>query len=292
MREQAHNRSVSGQALVEFLVIFWFAFSLLMLIIQISLMFNAHSMLKLAAFNAARAAIVARSSDGPEKPVKLSEMQDVAKKAAFLTIIPVIPGMHARVKNFGDILNLFTSMPADLSSALSGGAQGILGGYSHGLAAVAVEYFGQDISFTDGVQPNFNVKFVRPAGDPNPPGAEIKNIPQQIEFDDTSKTNLNDPHGNNLIKVVVEWRYPLVIPLADQIIYAFTHGLDLIIGYAQSSPGTLTEVALGTYKRRPVWEVGWVFRSSASTFTNLFGFRVPLRQSYVMRMQWDRAKGK
>ena len=78
--------------MIEFIIIFWFAFSFLMLVIQISLMFNAHSLMKLAAYNAARAAIVTRSGDGPEKPVKLSEMKDAAKKAAFLTILPVIPG--------------------------------------------------------------------------------------------------------------------------------------------------------------------------------------------------------
>jgi len=113
------DRSQLGQAMIEFIIIFWFAFSFLMLVIQISLMFNAHSMMKLAAYNAARAAIVTRSGDGPEKPVKLSEMKDAAKKAAFLTILPVIPGMHARIQSFTgprSVLSLFTDIPADAAS--------------------------------------------------------------------------------------------------------------------------------------------------------------------------------
>lgn len=265
--------------MIEFLIIFWFAFSLLMLIIQISLMFNAHSMLKLAAFNAARAAIVTRSGSGPEKPVTLNEMKDAARKAAFLTILPVIPGMHARISSFGDVLNLFTSLPADLNSV----GLGALKGHARGLVSVAVEFFGFGI---DGQF--FKVKFVKPSGDPSASGAEITSIPQKIEFDDTSKTNLADPNQNNVIKVVVEWNYPLVIPFADQIIYAYTHTTDLLLGAVQTNASTTIDVVTGAYLRRPVWEVGWLFRSNAFTFSSLFGFRVPLRQSYVMRMQWDR----
>jgi TadE-like protein len=278
MRKRIHHRPVAGQALIEFLIIFWFAFSLLMLVIQISLMFNAHNMLKLAAFNAARAAIVTRSADGPERPVKLSEMKDAARKAAFLTILPVIPGMHARIGSFGDVMNLISSFPADASSL----GLGALKGYGSGVIAAAVEYL---------VPSFFNVKFVKPSGDPSASDAEITSIPQQIEFDDTSKTNLADPNQNNLIKVVVEWNYPLVIPLADQIIYANTHTSDLLLGAIQTSPSTALEVALGQYQKRPVWEVGWLFRGNAFTLSSIFGFRVMLRQSYVMRMQWDRGPG-
>jgi hypothetical protein len=298
-----HARSQRGQAMIEFLIIFWFAFSFLMLVIQISLMFNAHSMMKLAAYNAARAAIVTRSEDGPEKPVKLGEMQDAAKKAAFLTILPVIPGMHARLGSFGDILNLFTSIPADLGSALSlAGASAAYKGHGRGILSAVVEYLGFFVSdpFLFG-QPFFKVKFVDPgAADPSASSAEITSIPATIEFDDTSKNDLNQPGNNNLIKVVVEWQYPLVIPLADQIIYAYTHVNEVATAYALSGqPGIALDVIAPTtplddflgrsYRRRPVWEVGWVFRETAAGNVLVFGgFRVPIRTSYVMRMQWDR----
>jgi TadE-like protein len=301
-------RSQLGQAMIEFIIIFWFAFSFLMLVIQISLMFNAHSMMKLAAYNAARAAIVTRSGDGPEKPVKLGEMKDAAKKAAFLTILPVIPGMHARVQSFTgprSVLSLFTDIPADAASI---GLSAALKGHARGAIAAAVEFLG----FTFSVSPpffqsNFKVKFVNPAAaDPGASSAEITSIPQKIEFDDTSKNDLSQPGNNNLIKVVVEWQYPLVIPFADQIIYAYTHPIDLMTAYAVSGQaGIAADIAigntplgqsplgnllgLGQYRRRPVWEVGWVFRDSpAASFLVATGFRIPIRTSYVMRMQWDR----
>jgi len=308
---RVRDRSQLGQAMIEFIIIFWFAFSFLMLVIQISLMFNAHSLMKLAAYNAARAAIVTRSGDGPEKPVKLSEMKDAAKKAAFLTILPVIPGMHARLTSFTgprSVLSLFTDIPADAASI---GLSAALKGHARGAIAAAVEFLG----FTFSVSPpffqsNFKVKFVNPAApDPGASSAEITSIPQAIEFDDTSKNDLSQPGNNNLIKVVVEWQYPLVIPLADQIIYAYTHPIDLMTAYAvsgqvgiaadifigntplgQSPLGNL--LGLGQYRRRPVWEVGWVFRDSpAASLLVATGFRIPVRSSYVMRMQWDRGPG-
>jgi Flp pilus assembly protein TadG len=86
----------TGQAMIETLIIFWFAFSLLMVVIQIALIFNAQSVVKLAAMNAARTAAVARLEDKMEEPVTQAHMVDQARKAAFLTIVPVIPGAHGR----------------------------------------------------------------------------------------------------------------------------------------------------------------------------------------------------
>jgi hypothetical protein len=276
-------RGAAGQGLVEFLIIFWFAFSLLMLVIQISLMFNAHSMLKLAAYNAARAAIVARSDKGSEKPVTTKRMLEKARLAAFLTILPVIPGMHGQLSKTSDVVDLITNLPAGPGNV----GLGTIKGGGKGLIAAAVEFLPLPAPFRF-----FDVKFVDPiARDPLASNAEIKNV-QNIEFDDTSKTDLSDRNRTNVIKVVVEWQYPLVIPFADQIIYALTHTADLIAGYAQTgNAGAIAEIALGQYKRRPVWEVGWVLRSGAFTQSSLIGFRVPLRQSYVMRMQWDRGPG-
>jgi hypothetical protein len=272
--------------MVEFIIIFWFAISMLMLVLQIALMFNAHTMVKLAAFNAARAAIVARSDDTshPEKPVTLDKMTSAARNAAFLTIIPVIPGMHARLKDGGDVIGLFKNLSNDLSGLTLRSA---LGGYAKGVPAMVVEFFGAGFDLTDGPFQYFSVKFVKPTGDPGATDAKIESIPQTIEFDDTSKTDLADPNGNNLVKVVVEWHYPLIIPFADQIIYALTHGRDVLAGQLQQDPALAIDTFAGLTKR-PVWEVGWVFRSSAFTFANFFGFRVPIRASYLMRMQWDR----
>jgi len=280
---RARLREAPGQGLVEFLIIFWFAFSLLMLVIQISLMFNAHSMLKLAAYNAARAAIVARSDKGPEDPVTMKRMQEKARLAAFLTILPVIPGMHGQITQTSDILEVIKKLPAGLGNV----GLGTIKGGGSGAPAALVEFLPLPGPFRI-----FDVKFVDPiARDPLASSAEIQNV-QKIEFDDTSKTNLADRNQTNVIKVVVTWQYPLVIPLADQIIYALTHTADLIAGYAQTgNAGAIAEIALGQYKRRPVWEVGWVFRSGAITQAGSTGFRVPLRQSYVMRMQWDRGPG-
>ena len=280
---RARLRGAGGQGLVEFLIIFWFAFSFLMLVIQISLMFNAHSMLKLAAYNAARAAIVARSDKGPEKPVTMKEMREKARLAAFITILPVIPGMHGQLNKTSDVLNLLAQLPTGLGTV----GLGTIKGGGKGIIAALVEFLPLPGPFRF-----FDVKFVDPiAPDPLAGSAEIQNV-QKIEFDDTTKTNLADRNKTNIIKVVVTWQYPLVIPLADQIIYALTHTADLFLGYAQTgNAGALAEIALGQYKRRPVWEVGWVLRSGAFTQSSLIGFRVPLRQSYVMRMQWDRGPG-
>src|SRR5262245_1877833 len=256
--------------MVEFIIIFWYAFSMLMLILQIALMFNAHTMVKLAAFNAARAAIVARDDRDdnahPENPVTLDKMTRAARNAAFLTIIPVIPGMHARLKGGEDIVGLFRSLPNDLA-ALNLSA---LGGYSKGIPAMAVEFLGRGFDFTHGSFEYFKVKFVKPTGDPDASDAEITSIPQTIEFDDTGKKDLADPNANNLIKVVVEWHYPLIIPFADQIIYALTHGRDVLFGQFQQDPVRAIDTFAG-FTKRPVWEIGWVFRSSAFTFSDFFG---------------------
>jgi hypothetical protein len=279
-KAKLRRRSAAGQALIEYLIIFWFAFSFLMLVIQISLMFNAHTMVKLAAFNAARAAVVARDPDNPERPVKFQTMKDKAKLAAWITLLPVIPGMHGRLNGFGDIVTLVTNIPSSVNSL--GAIQAIAQGHGRGIVAALFEFLGKGLFTDGGLKDLIDVQFVNPVT--NQP---ITSFPQKVQFDDTSKTSLDKPNDSNLVKVVVRWQYPLVIPFADQIIYAYTHTNDLILAYLQKSPATIVDVVTGTYARRPVWEVGWVFRDAVGLWT-IFGLRTPVVGSYVMRMQWDR----
>src|SRR5262249_24392293 len=86
-----------GQSMLEFVFAAMLAITIILGIIQIALVFNAHHMVQLAAFNAARAAIVTRNPDDKkaEEPTTLQEMRRKAKLAAFLTLLPVIPDLHA-----------------------------------------------------------------------------------------------------------------------------------------------------------------------------------------------------
>src|SRR6185295_10292905 len=78
-----------GQAMLEFLIAALVGIVLILGILQVTLIYNARSMVKLAAFNAARAAIVTRMtgrsrSFNADNPATMAEMLDHAKRAAFL----------------------------------------------------------------------------------------------------------------------------------------------------------------------------------------------------------------
>ena len=282
----------AGQAMIETLVIFWFAFSLLMLVIQIALIFNAQSVVKLAAFNAARAASVARLTE-KEKPVTLTEMKDEARKAAFLSVVPVIPGAHGvDWTDPGQVFGLLSTIPADLSSV--GAAVGALKGGGTPFVAIAVEYLGKHLHPLDPQFPDdfFRVCFVDPRDTSvRDCSNEIEEFPDKVEFDDPARA------ADNVIKVVVEWDYPLLIPLADQILFAYVNRF--LYAEALATNGQVTEaleLQLGLAENPPVWEVGWALRepsplgpfADAAKPSNLTGFRIPVRSSYVMRMSWDR----
>ena len=301
------QRGEIGQAMVETLIIFWFAFSLLMVVIQIALIFNAQSVVKLAAMNAARTASVARLEDKMEEPVTLEHMVDQARKAAFLTIVPVIPGAHGQNwTDIGSLLGLFTAIPADLSSVSS--VLGALKGGGTPVVAIAVEYLGKHLSPID---PQFGDDFFRVCFvEPRDP--EVKDCSKKIE-DFAGKIEFDDPArpAENVIKVVVEWDYPLLIPLADQIIYAYVNtvlyqgalaasghvaeALRIQFGY-QTAAISADLLGIRPPTKGEVWNVGWAFRTpsalgpvaDAAAPWNLTGFRIPVRSSYVMRMNWDR----
>lgn len=266
-------RSQSGQAMMEYFFAVLLAMVIILGVIQLALMFNAHSMLKLAAFNAARAAIVARG-EKPEDPVTIDEMKSKAKTAAFLTILPVIPALQGRLPQslasapaaFQDLLGLNGSDP---QSSL-----GVLGNRAVDVAL--------DFLFLD-------VKFVKPDDE----GTELATPEERLEFDDRSKLD------DNVVKVLVEWKYPLVVPFINRIIFGIANPEAYALAWVAANPGLaasnpffVAKLATGNADL-PVWAIGSSLDSpTASAFLNDLIqsalLRVPMRGTYVMRMQWDR----
>jgi len=77
------------------------------------------------------------------------------------------------------------------------------------------------------------------------------------EFDDRAAAK------ETVVRVVVSWQYPLVIPFVDRVIFV------------ASGRGS-------TAGNKPAWAVGTHLYQTQSG-----PFRIPLFASYVMRMQWD-----
>lgn len=285
----------SGQSMLEFVFAALLAISFILGIMQIALVFNAHHMVQLAAFNAARAAIVARNADDskPEEPVDLDEMKSKAKAAAFITLLPVIPDLHGVLPDslantpsaFQNLLGLNSNSPdsGDALSAFGGRIAGILMEYlAINVKFVKIDKSGADSA--DELTPN-DIRAMDPAR-------------QRVEFDDRAQGD------NNLIKVVVSWNYPLVIPFANRIFFAATnkslYALTWIAAhpqYAQAHPLTTFRVISGDPTAVPVWGQGLEFETfiNRTAGSGFFGdlarrllYRVPVKASYVMRMQWDR----
>lgn len=289
------STSERGQSMLEFVFAALLAMSFILGIMQIALVFNAHHMVQLAAFNAARAAIVARNADGskPEDPVDLDEMKSKAKTAAFITLLPVIPDLHGVLPDslantpsaFQNLLGLNSNSPD------SGDALGVFGSRVAGILleflAINVKLVKIDRSGADSgdeITPN-DIRAMDPAR-------------QRVEFDDRAQAD------NNLVKVVVSWNYPLVIPFANRIFFAATnrnlYALAWIAAhpdYAQAHPLTTFRVLSGDDNAVPVWGQGLEFETfiNRTAGTGFFGqlarralYRVPVKASYVMRMQWDR----
>jgi len=262
------ERSDLGQAVIEYLIMIPFALTMILGIIQIALIFNAHSMLELAAFNAARAAIVARG-DRPEDPVTMERMEKQAKLAAFLTLLPVIPAFHGFTPTVQGVQSAFTSASSNTTGAL--------GGLTGQAAAVALE------------QLMLKVKFLPP--DSEDPDAEAR-VDDVIEFDDPERA------GENVIKVMVEWQYPLVIPFINRILIAI-YKPELYLAYrAAAAGGTPTaDQALAEaqrYATAPPWELADFLTAAGPSsalgdaLVNNLLFRLSMRATSVMRMQWDR----
>ena len=281
-----------GQAMLEFVFAALLAISFILGIIQIALVFNAHHMVQLAAFNAARAAIVARNSDSskPDEPVDLKEMQDKAKLAAFMTLLPVIPELH------GALPTSLGSTPDSIQNIL-----GLNGGGTGGITSLGVKAANVLSEFFVFI----NVKFVRVDQDAEATAMAPSDIAamdtnhDHVEFDDRTQAD------NNLIKVVVTWNYPLVIPFANRIFFAAAnpqaYAFAWIIAhpdYAAANPLTTAKVLAGDPTAIPVWGQGLEFETGINQITGgdeTLGeflrrqlYRVPVKASYIMRMQWDR----
>jgi len=275
-------RNQRGQAMLEYMIAVLLAVVIILGIIQLSLLFNAHSMVELAAFNAARAAIVARG-DKPEDPVTLKEMEDKACWAAAITLIPVMPEIQGRVPS--SLLSA-PGKVADLIGNLSA-AQGL---------GVAGELLGC-VPGTPDVLKVLKVKFVKPKSDPQANDAEVTSIADKIEFDDAAKSPKDDV-SDNVIKVYVEWRYPLVIPFINKILFSLANpGLYAGVYAFESNfsnPVLAGQIATLGAKEVLVWTIGLSFeklrlQTGLSDFAwSLLTYRVPVRATYVMRMQWDR----
>lgn len=270
----ASIRSQAGQALLEFFFAVLIAMVFILGVLQIGMLFNAHSMVKLAAFNAARAAIVARDPDGPENPVTLEEMRKKARLAAFLTLVPIIPEGFVP-SNLSDFSQFFS---------MSG---------IQALGRSALEYTCcQDVAPLfdaprNAGQRNFiDVKFV-PATSSDPANDSEISLSGPIEFDDRGQS------ANNVIKVVVTWQYPLVIPIANRIIIAAVRPVVYFAALVEATSNPILAAQVVEFRndveRTPVWALG----TSLDQFLALdnimrLSWRVPVRGSYVMRMQWDR----
>ncbi len=285
----------SGQSMLEFVFAALLAMSVILGIIQIALVFNAHQMVQLAAFNAARAAIVARNSDDnkPEEPVELAEMRRKATTAAIITLLPVIPDLH------GVLPDSLANSPQALQNLLGLNSANPSGGdalssFGSRAAGIIMEIF------------SINVKFVRADQDGSADGMTDNDLraidSDRLEFDDRQHA------PQNLVKCVVSWNYPLVIPFANRIFFAATnqslYAITWIIShpeYAKANPITTARLLTGDPTAVPVWGQGLEFETTINKLTGgneFFGqlarralYRVPMKASYIMRMQWDRMPG-
>jgi hypothetical protein len=256
---------MTGQAILEFLIMIPFALVMILGIIQIGLIFNAHSMLELAAFNAARAAIVAQGSK-PEEPATVDQASAFMKPAhlaAIVTLLPVIPALHGIQPNFQGI--------GDAIKGLNFSAQSL------GSAGAVLELPRIVVEFLDKDAPN--------------DAKGIKKWPHHIDFDDPAKAD------DNIVKVRVSWEYPLVIPYINRILAAIGKP-SAYLAYQflvrQGKPPTPEELLHLT--NRPAWEYADFLAGKTGTpfdnelFQNLLLLRWPMRATAVMRMQWDRER--
>ena len=360
---EARLKSENGQAMLEFFFASLVGIVLILGIFQITLIYNARSLVKLAAFNAARAAIVARADSSPtsEDAVDLDLMQKRAKRAAFLTILPVIPAIQGRLdpdqsKRLPLAQNLLVLAKSLQTLAWTAGPippspatdLAVLGGvFGLSRAGVALyELIGKTIDDDLNLVDCLDVQFV----DPKEKLDDDKAI-KKATIDKWKKVAFDDPKEkseDNLIKVLVTWRYPLVIPFANRIITATArpklYKLALSLEGSSASVGDIQKKLPDMNKMIPVWATGFAFSQvgfatfglsgvagtiapvfsgitviptqyetapgdvatpdegrGETVFTQKSGensirqslgefliFRVPIRATFVMRMQWDR----
>jgi hypothetical protein len=263
--------------MTEFLIVAGMAWFMILGTIQLALITNAHTMLKLAAFNAARAAITTRS-DKPEDPVKRDQMRDEAKLAAWFTVIPVMPWVQARMTGITNPTLTANGFRLLMAGARSGGPPN-----AFKLAALlTVTPFLPPVMSQRSVRiaqefgQFMTVKFYKAKDSATlfPPGTDVDSVAESdisdYAFDDRTRAD------DGLVRVVVKWQYPLVIPFADRIICA-----------AVGAPCTR---GLYTQTNVPAWAAGSSLYGLAPVINLGAGnpFRIPLYATYVMRAQWDR----
>jgi hypothetical protein len=273
----------SGQAMLEFFLAMLVGVMMILGVVQIGLMFNAKSMVKLAAFNAARAAIVARDPSSPTGAVDIEEMKKKAKIAAFATILPVIPALHGKLP---------TSFSVDSLQSFAGSSPTVPG---LAASAIAYELNGPTIDDDFNQIPCFTVDFVDPtAADPTAPSARITSWPS-VEFDDPANADAN------VVKVLVTWQYPLVIPFVNRIFTAMARPRLYGLALFRAGSGNFLQqndiqpwaygFTLDTLSTLDIPGIGSIPSNLAGVVQSLVQYvvyRVPIRETYVMRMQWDR----
>ena len=256
--------TMRGQAVLEFLIMIPFALVIILGAIQLTLIFNAHTMMKLAAFNAARAAIVAHGPK-PEDPATVAEGLSAASTSAKLTLLPVIPAFHGLTASLASAQTLIAN-GVDANS-LATGSPAVRGLFELG-AAIRVEFLNRD--------------------DPTN-AAAVGSWPNRIDFDDPNRPD------DNVIKVRVTWDYPLVIPYINRILTAIArpdlYVADKLLTGQPVNADTFLDLALN---RKPAWGyadfmsrplTGNPEVDAAAAYLLL---RWPMRATAVMRTQWDR----
>ena len=244
--------------MTEFIIAFGLGFFMILGTIQMGLVYNAHSILKLAAFNAARAAIVERP-ENVEKPVTVDEMKSTAKLEAWFTILPVIPWIQGRIDPSGNlalkmqVLHQAAAATPTNSIARQLALRGLLLALGGNFAARAERISDEFGELTVTIHPAEKaLKSFDLFTDSFKPGS------QALEFDDRVNNR------SALVRVVVRWDYPLLIPFVDRVIF---------VASGQGS----------TAGNKPAWAVGThLYKTQGNE-----PFRIPLFASYVMRMQWD-----
>jgi hypothetical protein len=245
--------------------------------IQLTLVFNAHSMMKLAAFNAARAAIVAHGAK-PEDPATVDEGLSQATTSAKLSLIPVIPALHGFTPSAGGLQSLIQNgLLNGLSASNITGSPALHAAYelSGGPGAIKVEFLNRN--------DHIDAK-------------AVTNWPNRIDFDDPTPPRPDE----NIIKVRVSWDYPLAIPYINRIMTAIARP-DLYRAYKiinaagqPLTPDNLLNVAQQlALNNKPAWDYAdFMTRSTGSAAADgLLSYMIlrwPMRATAVMRAQWDR----
>jgi len=244
-------------------------------------------MVKLAAYNAARAAIVTRGNLAPDHSANYIEMRARGKLAAFLTLLPVIPGLHGRIPlGLIELFKQIGSMTGDDAK--------------RDFRVLGFELFGKTWTgdYRGGRTDILDVQFVDPSDEATLLGQpEDDPYGEWLSFDDSLVDLIDEDYdyetlSGNVIKVVVTYQYPLVVPIANRIMLALYRPkfYEAVVQdpIAQESMMQVLDDA----QKMPIWALGTSLDSALAepenTLFHVFD-RIPIRATYVMRMQSHRA---